>query len=569
MQYNQKTETDNAKKYLRNARKAILGRGGEISPTAGLKDLPEAIYKIPADASLAFQSDDTVAYRKIVPATAEEYAQIAKIGGMTYKCPVTNYLKITGTVSNQLSDALIINSDGSITILSGDPDSSIKGSVEFDFDFEAPSGDYYFFATGDDISEGVTVSIIGEWFDEDANNWDGMVYELGSSIHVEETHRLSQLIVDFGEGDGGYGYGTPLTFKLWLAKTTEGIFEGLRDIRVTELVSEGANLIPYPFPYKEPTTTRAGITFTDNGDGSITLNGKNNGTNHSTFRISNLLSQPLHLKAGTYIGSTGVEAVIVALYNGSSYPSLSEGCTLESDDDWQVYIQIAKNNTTVFNNTIVYPMMNYGMTKAPYKPYRADAVDTFTISAELRAFLEQYGYGRGVEGYPNYIDFERKVFVQNTYRKVFDGTENWRVLGTSKSDVYRNFVYVETLPINVDTSTISPMICNMYNTGSQTASYNAINGICDTHPQGLHFYDDAYNTSDISLWKAHLAELYADGNPLIVEYALAEPIEIDISAYLKDGITFLKVEGGGTITAVNEREQAVPSTINYIAKVGG
>jgi hypothetical protein len=41
----------------------------------------------------------------------------------------------------------------------------------------------------------------------------------------------------------------------------------------------------------------------------------------------------------------------------------------------------------------------------------------------------------------------------------------------------------------------------------------------------LHVYDEEYNTSDISLWKAHLAE-----NPITVEYELATPIteEIDI-----------------------------------------
>ena len=56
-----KSEVAKSTSYLRSARRAILGRGGEISATAGLKDLPEAIYKIPADASLAYRSDDSVA----------------------------------------------------------------------------------------------------------------------------------------------------------------------------------------------------------------------------------------------------------------------------------------------------------------------------------------------------------------------------------------------------------------------------------------------------------------------------------------------------------------------------
>ena len=77
---------NNTKSYLRSTRKAILGRGGEITEDAGLQDIADAIYNIPADTSLVYQTDEGVAYEKIVPAGAEEYAQVAKVGGMTYKC---------------------------------------------------------------------------------------------------------------------------------------------------------------------------------------------------------------------------------------------------------------------------------------------------------------------------------------------------------------------------------------------------------------------------------------------------------------------------------------------------
>jgi hypothetical protein len=51
-------------------------------------------------------------------------------------------------------------------------------------------------------------------------------------------------------------------------------------------------------------------------------------------------------------------------------------------------------------------------------------------------------------------------------------------------------------------------------------------------------------------------------------YALAEPIETDISAYLTD--EFIKVESGGTITAVNEHNYDMPTEVNYIINtVGG
>jgi hypothetical protein len=75
-------------------------------------------------------------------------------------------------------------------------------------------------------------------------------------------------------------------------------------------------------------------------------------------------------------------------------------------------------------------------------------------------------------------------------------------------------------------------------------------------------YDEAYNTDDISLWKAHLAELCENGTPLIVDYAMATPVEVDISEHLKD-TNYIQVKGNGTITAKNANNADVPSTITY------
>lgn len=114
-----KSELEKAALYLQEARKAVLGRGGEISLTAGLKDLPEAIFNIPADASLASVVDSSVAYRKTIPTNAEDYALIKKVGGMTYKC--NNLITLpynTTIVSGEEKDGITItiNADGSLSV---------------------------------------------------------------------------------------------------------------------------------------------------------------------------------------------------------------------------------------------------------------------------------------------------------------------------------------------------------------------------------------------------------------------------------------------------------------------
>lgn len=423
-----KSEVAKSTSYLRSARRAILGRGGEISATAGLKDLPEAIYKIPADASLAYRSDDSVAYQKIVPSGAEEYAQVAKVGGMTYKI---------------------------------------------------------------------------------------------------ETKLL--------------------------------------DTKVTELVSEGANLIPFPYLLKSG--TQNGTTYTIGDDGSITLDTtptsgfmltiaewKNGKVFNGTYTISTGVSVP----TGTNLSLHGESGTLTILSTGSSR-------TLAINGTYS-YLKMWVSIDGIFSNIKLYPMLNHGSTAAPYKPYRVDAVDTFPVSAELRAFLEQYGYGRGVSGYPNYIDFERKVFVQNTYRVVFDGTENWEKSDTMTADIWRNYCPLPYKSNNDNVNAITPSICTHYDATTSGNTYSRAQGF-SINSRSLYAYDNNYTDKNLSLWKSHLAELYAAGTPLIVEYALAEPIEIDISAYLTDD-NFIKVEGSGTIKAVNEHEQDAPSTINYIEKVG-
>ena len=78
--------------------------------------------------------------------------------------------------------------------------------------------------------------------------------------------------------------------------------------------------------------------------------------------------------------------------------------------DYYAFIRISKGYTA--NNLVFKPMFNRGPVAKPYSPF-GTVVNTFPISAELRIFLEQYGYGQGNPDNPdeyNYIDFERKVF---------------------------------------------------------------------------------------------------------------------------------------------------------------
>lgn len=132
------------------------------------------------------------------------------------------------------------------------------------------------------------------------------------------------------------------------------------------------------FPYTDSTTTSNGITFTNNGDGSITMNGTNTGTADSKFYMLN--SGSLTLPAGTYyvIPMDGITAsqVHFSLYDGSSWK------TLQYSNNWsftlttqttftQFYIEVYKSYRSQINNLKVWPMLTTtaNPTVSDYEPY--------------------------------------------------------------------------------------------------------------------------------------------------------------------------------------------------------
>ena len=543
--------TEDLKQSLRSARRAILGRGGEISATAGFKDLPEAIYKIPADASLAFQTDDRVAYEKIVPSGAEEYAQVAKVGGMTYKeIPIQNNLvrgvQFDGWTSiDDSSIARYFSLNEYLNQYSGIDGLAFDGKLCTFSAYGAPETMTIFLKY-------VVYNKDGSHADPDTPEHD--IYS-GESFEyrIPEGGWVDCVIFIQGSVDDD----TLVTLQFMInegeeALPYEPVYYELRDAAVSELVSEGAQLLSPD--YVDGTKSSNGITFTDNGDGTITLNGT------ATAQANYILKNEFTLVNGvTYIVSTNHADVdmmfrYVAVDGTLTYPRI----ITKTDGDNVQRLQLVVKSGVTLNNVIIQPMMNQGTTPAPYKPYRTDAVDTFPISAELRAFLEQYGYGRGVSGYPNYIDFERKMFVQR-FKEIDLNTLSFTQYEEANSTIAMFRASISDIRQTTTLEEIPLLLCPIYKTVAQQGTwYDGY--ITQLVYSNLLFCCESHNTT--------LDDFLAKINGIKLIYELAEPIEIDISAYLTDD-NFIVVEGGGIIRVVNEYEQDAPSTIGYIFKAEG
>ena len=150
---------------------------------------------------------------------------------------------------------------------------------------------------------------------------------------------------------------------------------------------ESMNLVPveYTDAKRGSSITRAGITFTVNEDGSVTLSGKNDGTNNSSFLLFYSIENPLILKKGTYIGSTGSDLSIKGLTKKTSeYMSFSSPYTIEEDTAFRIiYFGADKGSKREFNGETVYPMLMRGTVAEDYvEPVEAGTGVTLTRGEE-------------------------------------------------------------------------------------------------------------------------------------------------------------------------------------------
>lgn len=186
----------------------------------------------------------------------------------------------------------------------------------------------------------------------------------------------------------GYSEGTVLSQKTTtielnrranaLKGTVSGSVVAMKDVSPLEheldVKVSRKNLIPYP--YAETTKTENGITFTDNGDGTITANGTP--TNNAVFYLS--FDTPI--KAGKYTLSGcpqggGWDTYLIALNYTSGDEAvggirdLGDGALQEFTEPTtcQFYILIFSGATV--NNLTFKPQFEKG-TATPYAPYLDD-----------------------------------------------------------------------------------------------------------------------------------------------------------------------------------------------------
>ena len=172
----------------------------------------------------------------------------------------------------------------------------------------------------------------------------------------------------------------------------EAVESVLTNVDVALSVPEGTGKNVLPYPFSDTTKTVNGVTFTDNGDGTISTSGTS--TARTVFYIQNNNAN-LHIPAGIYTCSKSYQNTYTVLdvdaYNGNTWvkslakSSSTDDVTFTVDYDGydriSIYLEIQTNIIT--DNIIFKPMIRPATitdpTFAPYIPSvdaRLDVVES-------------------------------------------------------------------------------------------------------------------------------------------------------------------------------------------------
>lgn len=323
----------------------------------------------------------------------------------------------------------------------------------------------------------------------------------------------------------------------------------LRSAPVTEVKSiSGVNLIP--FPYATPSGIYNGVNFTANADGSISVSGKaNNSIEFLLFDFQGVLPDGDYTISGT-VGD--VKVYINKIINGvysDIWGETSFKCS-SNVTGGKCYLYVQGGKTV---NATIYPMLNKGTTAIHYTPY---VKHTLPIPAEVRA---KPWHGLGIsKDVCNAIRYNEDGSRSGEVKcgEVDMGTLEWTLYEDSSLGI--SYFYSGTTLPRKHGSGLDSLVCAPYEAVSNRTQLKekCIAPYNESNNGNLCVKDSRY--TDAASFKAAMSGV-------MLVYELATPTTEDISDILPAD-NLIGVQGGGTLTFVNEYGYDVPSEVVFITK---
>lgn len=192
--------------------------------------------------------------------------------------------------------------------------------------------------------------------------------------------------------------------------------------------------------------------------------------------------------------------------------------------------------------TFVKPQIEIGSSYTGYAPYQESIIE-FSSPITLRGI----GDVRDVLG--------RNEIERSIKRVVFDGNENW---SSQSSSFLNKLVFntnIESVP-NRTTNSVGSGLCNYFKWN------NAANDVANTvrftngSTNTIWFYPSSFKTIDE--WKSWLTEKYESGNPVTLDYVLAESEYEELP--IVDKIALNSLETFDNVTYITVDSEIEPDT---------
>lgn len=344
-----------------------------------------------------------------------------------------------------------------------------------------------------------------------------------------------------------------------------------------QVVTTGAQLLDIKLP---SVTTKSGVTVSIAADGGIRLNGT------ATASGNHRLIDPVQNV------SINCDSATLSLQASGAY----DGTVMVSDaadGEWKNLLSVKNNATasgtvktsklgcyvtyvagTTYDVTL-YPMLCAGTTALPWEPYTGGQaapspnypqeiastdVTEVTVTGENQSKAAAITLAKPLHGIGDVRDritckdgvwgVERRFGVQ-----IFDGSsdEAWVSVQNTGDVNYRNGTNFVKSKAKADGAAIcTALIKNNGVTSSRPGFKIAGNASVLT-------YSNDFNTSDVSLWTAYLAE-----HPMTVIYELATPTWEPFPAETQTALNALTTHSGTTYLTVASTDVAAPIRLTYV-----
>ncbi len=199
-------------------------------------------------------------------------------------------------------------------------------------------------------------------------NQNALAYQEGIEKNTEEIDEVSNRV--YRIENNLYDSGTAEGYFINIEDSSYSEFQNVSvDGASEQVTTTGKNLLPYP--YVDTTKTENGITFTDNRDGTITVNGT--ATAGVFFKVFATQTNQEEIPGNYISGSVTGCNIVVAHKQDTTYASLgisSNGSSslINKETYATGYIELSILQGTTLNNVIVKPMLTLEQDTS-YEPY--------------------------------------------------------------------------------------------------------------------------------------------------------------------------------------------------------